>query len=220
MKLGAEYFESPFLAEMLADWNKHERGALPSPIECMIILWVIALSWKEMKIVYELGISAYLFDLWNLADVFTNMCFTGWIMLRMTAWVLVRREEMSGREAHIPREQWHAYDPYLISEGLFGAGMISSYLKLVHIFSINPHLGPLQISLGRMTEDIFKFGLLFLLVLFAFACGMNQLLWYYADLEYDKCYGDNDVPDPAYKTTSCIVWRRFANMFETSQSLF
>ena len=46
---------------------------------------------------------------------------------------------------HNPREQWHAYDPFLISEGLFGAGMISSYLKLVHIFSINPHLGPLQV---------------------------------------------------------------------------
>ncbi len=44
------------------------------------------------------------------------------------------------------RERWHAYDPYLISEGLFGAGMISSFLKLVHIFSINPHLGPLQVK--------------------------------------------------------------------------
>ncbi len=75
------------------------------------------------------------------------------------------------------REEWHAYDPYLISEGLFGAGMISSFLKLVHIFSINPHLGPLQISLGRMTMDITKWLVMYVLVLFAFGCGMNQLLW-------------------------------------------
>ena len=54
------------------------------------------------------------------------------------------------------REEWHAYDPYLISEGLFGAGMISSYLKIVQILSVNPHLGPLQISLGRMIMDIMK----------------------------------------------------------------
>ena len=176
--------------------------------------------WKEMKIVYDVGIMGYLCDLWNLADCFTNMCFTGWIFLRMTAYVLVLREEAAGRDPHIPREEWHAYDPYLISEGLFGAGMISSYLKLVHIFSINPQLGPLQISLGRMTEDIFKFGVLYCLVLFAFGCGMNQLLWYYADLEYEKCYGEGDIPDPQYATTACVVWRRFANMFETAQSLF
>lgn len=45
-----------------------------------------------------------------------------------------------------------------------------------------------QISLGRMALDILKFLVLYLLVLFAFGCGMNQLLWYYADLEYTKCY--------------------------------
>ena len=54
------------------------------------------------------------------------------------------------------REEWQAYDPYLIAEGLFGAGMISSFLKIVQILSINPHLGPLQISLGRMIMDILK----------------------------------------------------------------
>ncbi len=138
----------------------------------------------------------------------------------MTAWFIVKREEAEGINPYYPRygkyysvnkpfihaksrqvtcfrERWHAYDPYLISEGLFGAGMISSFLKLVHISSINPHLGPLQvrkqqlrqmstvlnitaamqISLGRMTMDITKWLVLYVLVLFAFGCGMNQLLW-------------------------------------------
>ena len=99
--------------------------------------------------------------------------------------------------------------------------MISSFLKLVHIFSINPHLGPLQISLGRMAVDIAKFLVLYLLVLFAFGCGMNQLLWYYADLEYNKCYSlPGGLPDIKNHGNACIVWRRFANLFETSQSLF
>lgn len=47
-----------------------------------------------------------------------------------------------------------------------------SFLKLVHIFSVNPHLGPLQISLGRMIIDIIKFFFIYTLVLFAFGCGM------------------------------------------------
>ena len=46
-----------------------------------------------------------------------------------------------------------------------------SALKLVHLFSINPYLGPLQISLGRMVIDIVKFFFIYSLVLFSFACG-------------------------------------------------
>lgn len=85
----------------------------------------------------------------------------------------------------------------LISEGMFGAAMIFrwnirysygmiiikyitnekfftfSYLKTVHVFSISPHLGPLQISLGRMIIDIIKFFFIYMLVLVAFGCGKN-----------------------------------------------
>ena len=39
-----------------------------------------------------------------------------------------------------------------------------------------------------MLVDIVKFMVLCGLVLFAFGCGLNQLLWYYADLEWHKCY--------------------------------
>lgn len=50
--------------------------------------------------------------------------------------------------------------------------MIFSYLKTVHVFSISPHLGPLQISLGRMIIDIIKFFFIYMLVLVAFGCGI------------------------------------------------
>ena len=73
--------------------------------------------------------------------------------------------------AQLEREHWDTFDPMLISEGLFAAANIFSNLKLVYIFSVNPHLGPLQVCLSRMIIDIFKFGALFLLVMFAFSCG-------------------------------------------------
>lgn len=78
---------------------------------------------------------------------------------------------MLTQTAYIRREDWHGFDAQLISEGLFSAANILSALKLVHIFSINPYLGPLQISLGRMVIDIVKFFFIYSLVLFAFACG-------------------------------------------------
>lgn len=53
-----------------------------------------------------------------------------------------------------------------------------SFMKLVNIFSINPHLGPLQISLGRMIIDIIKFFFIYTLVLFSFGCGKNEsIIW-------------------------------------------
>lgn len=67
--------------------------------------------------------------------------------------------------------------PVSMSEGLFSAANIFSSLKLVYIFSVNPHLGPLQVSLSRMVMDIMKFFFLYVLVLFAFSSGLNQLLW-------------------------------------------
>ena len=82
-----------------------------------------------------------------------------------------------------------SYHHYTV-QGLFAAANIFSSLKLVYIFSVNPYLGPLQVSLSRMVIDIMKFTFLYLLVLFAFSCGMNQLLWYYADLEKQACMDD------------------------------
>merc|ERR1712223_2078440 len=209
MQFVGEAFKIEYLTDLVQEWQEKERGSFPTPIECMIIVLVFSCMWRDIKEVYETGLRVYMMDMWNLADIFTNVCFVGWIFLRMAAWVIVKREESVGINPYYPREQWHAYDPFLISEGLFGAGMISSYLKLVHIFSINPHLGPLQISLGRMAVDILKFLTLCLLVMFAFGCGMNQLLWYYADLEYEKCYSlPGGLQNLQGESNACIVRRR------------
>ncbi|XP_076315977.1 transient receptor potential protein-like isoform X2 [Tachypleus tridentatus] len=132
----------------------------------------------------------------------------------------VHRELALGMDAYQPREKWHPYDPMLIAEGVFGAANIFSFLKTVHIFSVNHHLGPIQISLGRMIYDIMKFFFIYTLVLFAFGCGMNQMLWYYAEMDKNICYsGPGGTPNPN-EDKSCDIWRRFANLFETSQSLF
>ena len=111
-----------------------------------------------------------------------------------------------------------------------------SSLKLVYIFSVNQHLGPLQVSLSRMVMDIIKWAFLDLLVLFAFSCGLNQLLWYYSDLEKKQCdLGKNLTslmesqsrsPDglacptlPIADPDACFVWRRFAKLVSTNVNI-
>ncbi|KAJ8868615.1 hypothetical protein PR048_030153 [Dryococelus australis] len=184
-------------------------------------LLVTGLIWNEIRSLWSDGLLSYVSDLWNIVDFITNVFYLIWIGLRFTSWYIVQREYKKGMNPWYPREQWDPFDPMLLSEGAFAAGMIFSYLKLVHIFSVSPHLGPLQISLGRMIIDILKFFFIYTLVLFAFGCGMNQLLSYYAVLERNRCFHlPGGLPDYDNEDKACSIWRRFSNMFETSQSLF
>lgn len=142
------------------------------------------LVFGEMKSLYAGGLMEYITDLWNIVDCISNTFYVTWIGLRFTSWYLVQvehsvvvwrpiffkkkkivyriqRDAAIGLNPWYPREQWDPFDPMLLSEGVFAAGMIFSFLKLVHIFSINPHLGPLQVSLGSI-YFIFKIFFLFL----------------------------------------------------------
>lgn len=213
-----------WLAEIKANWEKHERGALPHVVELLIIVWVQGLIWSELKSLWHDGLIEHLKNLWNLADIFAYGSFMAWIGLRVLAWLIVQKEQWDGVDPDLiwrPREDWHPYEPQLLAEAMFGAGMIASYLKVVHILSINPYMGPLQIALGKMVIDIIKWMFLYCLVVFAFGCGMNQLLWYYADLEKQECYSlPGGLPDFDNEPESCVSWRRFSNLWEASQSLF
>lgn len=41
--------------------------------------------------------------------------------------------------------------------------------------------------------------------------GLNQLMWYYAELEKNKCYHSaNGVPDFDNQERACTIWRRYA----------
>ncbi|KAG5676185.1 hypothetical protein PVAND_006034 [Polypedilum vanderplanki] len=225
--------------------NKSEeltkRGAAPTFIEWMILSWVSGLIWSEVKQLWDVGLKEYVHDMWNVIDFITNSLYVATVALRVSHTIKMHQNQLSifsycslylqvqkelelyPQAEQMPREKWDAIDPLLISEGLFSAGNIFSSLKLVYIFSVNPHLGPLQVSLSRMVTDIIKFFFLYVLVLFAFSSGLNQLLWYYADLEKKRCI---DISSPIninatnIDTNACIVWRRFANLFETTQTLF
>lgn len=213
-----------WFSELQSNWIKYERGSLPHIVELLIVCWVQGLIWQEVKNCWSAGLIGYLKNLWNFAHVMAYGSFMAWIGLRALAWLLVQKERWEGVDPDliwIPKEKWSTFEPHLLSEAMFCAGMIMSYLKLVHILSINPYLGPLQIALGKMVLDIMKWMFLFILVVFAFGCGMNQLLWYYSDLERQQCYSlPGGEADWENEEDACGTWRRFANLWETSQSLF
>ncbi|KAK6050532.1 hypothetical protein COOONC_11963 [Cooperia oncophora] len=81
--------------------------------------------------------------------------------LRTVAYYQVSQEMKDPRTQHIgrllQRKDWDAWDPTLVSESVFATANIFSSLKLVHIFTVNPYLGPLKISLdkfGLQTDSV------------------------------------------------------------------
>lgn len=93
------------------------------------------------------GLKAYLRDMWNFIDFTRNLLYVATIILRVAAYVQQSAEiQVDSSAALVPRERWGDFDPQLIAEGLFAAANVFSALKLVHLFSINPHLGPLQVN--------------------------------------------------------------------------
>ncbi|KRY22926.1 Transient receptor potential-gamma protein [Trichinella patagoniensis] len=177
--------------------RKEKRGPAPSVIECAIVAWVVGLIWVEIKQLWDVGLTDYVKNMWNILDFITNSLYISTITLRIIAYIGVENELKNPETAHLgrllPRRYWNAWDPTLISECVFATANILSSLKMVHLFTVNPHLGPLQISLGRMVIDIIKFFFVYSLVLFAFACGLNQLFWYYASMRRNECDQSDEI---------------------------
>uniref|UniRef100_A0A182NPI7 Transient receptor ion channel domain-containing protein n=1 Tax=Anopheles dirus TaxID=7168 RepID=A0A182NPI7_9DIPT len=215
-------FGTESMKRALQEELARQRGNGPTYLECLVVIYVMGFIWEETQEIFIEGIRSYLRNMWNFIDFSRNFLYCCVALLRIIAYIQQTSQIAADPStAYIAREHWDDFDPQLIAEGLFAAANIFSALKLVHLFSINPHLGPLQISLGRMVIDIVKFFFIYSLVLFAFACGLNQLLWYFADLEKSKCYSlKGGLPDWDNQGDACMKWRRFGNLFESSQSLF
>uniref|UniRef100_A0AAR5QCP0 Transient receptor ion channel domain-containing protein n=1 Tax=Dendroctonus ponderosae TaxID=77166 RepID=A0AAR5QCP0_DENPD len=163
-----EHFGSQSMKSSVLEQYQKQRGNPPSILEYAVLIYVLGYIFEETHEIFTEGIQSYLRNLWNFIDFTRNLFYALTFVLRAVAYLQQINEiQKDPTTAFLRREQWHSFDPQLIAEGLFAAANIFSALKLVHLFSINPHLGPLQISLGRMVIDIVKFFFIYTLVLFA-----------------------------------------------------
>uniref|UniRef100_A0A674NEB0 Transient receptor potential cation channel, subfamily C, member 4a n=1 Tax=Takifugu rubripes TaxID=31033 RepID=A0A674NEB0_TAKRU len=183
--------------------EQDRQGPAPTTVEWMILPWVLGFIWAEIKQMWDGGFQDYIHDWWNLMDFVMNSLYLATISLKIVAYTKYYGSK--------PRNQWEMWHPTLVAEAVFAIANIFSSLRLISLFTANSHLGPLQISLGRMLLDILKFLFIYCLVLLAFANGLNQLYFYYeTKAEKGKCKG-----------IRCVEQNNaFSTLFETLQSLF
>ncbi|XP_064836979.1 short transient receptor potential channel 5-like isoform X6 [Oncorhynchus masou masou] len=196
----------------------HVQGPPPTVVEWMILPWVLGFIWAEIKEMWDGGFTEYVHDWWNLMDFAMNSLYLATISLKIVAYFKYNSSR--------PREEWEMWHPTLIAEGLFAIANIFSSLRLISLFTANSHLGPLQISLGRMLLDILKFLFIYCLVLLAFANGLNQLYFYYETKASDepnnckgiRCEKQNNAFSTLFETLQSLFWSIFGllNLYVTN----
>ncbi|CAF0718901.1 unnamed protein product [Brachionus calyciflorus] len=227
-----KFFESDF----------YIRPSFPSNIDMVLTIWIIGLAWHEIKQIYQDGIRDYLLSVNNIIDSCMIVLYLGSFALKYYAifsvninlkklestsfWQTVNNLDQYDAETqksifysfywlNEDRFYWISFDPINVAEALFAIANLFSFGRVCFLLPANQNLGPLQITLGQMINDIFKFIVIFVIIFLAFMFSINNLYWYYLSNVRNNVEVNHHLDD---ETNSSIT--RAEKAFGTIQSTF
>uniref|UniRef100_UPI0037E6FFBB short transient receptor potential channel 2-like n=1 Tax=Semicossyphus pulcher TaxID=241346 RepID=UPI0037E6FFBB len=166
--------------EMYRDkFASRQQNILHSSIH---MVWVVGFFWYECKEVWIEGLRSYFLDWWNCLDVMVLSMYLASFSLRVL--IMLKGyfvcNDQSGTEECIyftqtVRDDWHQEDPQLIAEVLFAVTSMLSFTRLAYILPAHESLGTLQISIGKMIDDMMRFMFILMIIGTAFLCGINNI---------------------------------------------
>uniref|UniRef100_A0A8D2LFY2 Transient receptor ion channel domain-containing protein n=1 Tax=Varanus komodoensis TaxID=61221 RepID=A0A8D2LFY2_VARKO len=146
--------------------------------------------WFECKEVWIEGLRSYLLDWWNFLDIVILSMYLASFVLRVLIFIKgtsCLESGSSSLECHYytqaERDEWRTEDPQFMAEVLFAVTSMLSFTRLAYILPAHETLGTLQISIGKMIDDMIRFMFIMMIILTAFLCGMNNIYVYYQDSE-------------------------------------
>ncbi|XP_077597242.1 short transient receptor potential channel 2-like [Stigmatopora nigra] len=146
------------------------------------MVWVVGFFWYECKEVWIEGLRSYFLDWWNCLDMMVLSMYLASFSLRVV--IMLKGHflcpESNGTEECVyftqtVRDNWHQEDPQLIAEVLFAVTSMMSFTRLAYILPAHESLGTLQISIGKMIDDMMRFMFILMIIGTAFLCGINNV---------------------------------------------
>ncbi|XP_071391031.1 short transient receptor potential channel 2-like [Centroberyx affinis] len=146
------------------------------------MVWVVGFFWYECKEVWIEGLRSYFLDWWNCLDMMVLSMYLASFALRVL--IMLKGyflcHDPNGTEECVyftqtVREEWHQEDPQLIAEVLFAVTSMLSFTRLAYILPAQESLGTLQISIGKMIDDMMRFMFILMIIGTAFLCGINNV---------------------------------------------
>ncbi|XP_048840122.1 transient receptor potential cation channel subfamily C member 2b [Brienomyrus brachyistius] len=146
------------------------------------MVWVVGFFWFECKEVWIEGLRTYLLDWWNCLDMMVLSMYLASFSLRVVIVLkgyLICQEPNRLQECayftQSGREEWRQEDPQLIAEVLFAVTSMLSFTRLAYILPAQESLGTMQISIGKMIDDMMRFLFILMIIGTAFLCGINSI---------------------------------------------
>ncbi|XP_017562652.1 short transient receptor potential channel 2 [Pygocentrus nattereri] len=146
------------------------------------MIWVVGFFWFECKEVWIEGLRTYLLDWWNILDMLVLSMylasFTLRILIVLKGYFLCQdpsAKDLCDYFTNTARENWRQEDPQLIAEVLFAVTSMLSFTRLAYILPAHESLGTLQISIGKMIDDMIRFLFILMIIGTAFLCGINNI---------------------------------------------
>lgn len=108
-------FGTDSMKKAMQDAMKRQRGNPPTPLELLVVIYVIGFIWEETQEIFGEGIRSYLRNMWNFIDFSRNALYCLVFLLRGIAYIQQAKEINSNPEtAFVPRENWDDFDPQLV----------------------------------------------------------------------------------------------------------
>ncbi|XP_015196659.1 transient receptor potential cation channel subfamily C member 2b [Lepisosteus oculatus] len=146
------------------------------------MIWVVGFFWFECKEVWIEGLRSYLLDWWNFLDMMVLSMYLASFTLRVL--ILLKGYFLClGPDTMLDctyftetaRQDWRQEDPQFIAEVLFAMTSMLSFTRLAYILPAHESLGTLQISIGKMIDDMMRFMFILMIIGTAFLCGLNNI---------------------------------------------
>ncbi|XP_007563189.1 short transient receptor potential channel 2-like [Poecilia formosa] len=146
------------------------------------MVWVVGFFWYECKEVWIEGLRSYFLDWWNCLDMMVLSMYLASFALRVLIMLkghFLCHDQSNSDECiyftQTVRDDWRQEDPQLISEVLFAVTSMLSFTRLAYILPAHESLGTLQISIGKMIDDMMRFMFILMIIGTAFLCGINNV---------------------------------------------
>ncbi|XP_066284332.1 short transient receptor potential channel 4-like [Branchiostoma lanceolatum] len=125
--------------------------------------WVIGMVWEKMKEVWTASVDAW--NKWDQLLLLCHMsavgCFTGGLVAIQGNFDVI-----------FDASEWN---PFFIGGDLLAIAVILSFARYMSMLMFSETIGPLLLSMYKMVMDIFKFIIVFLIIILGFACALQRL---------------------------------------------
>ncbi|CAG5122774.1 unnamed protein product, partial [Candidula unifasciata] len=155
----------------------------------------VGMFWAECKQLWEEGLQIYFSQMWNYMDITMLALYTAGYSTE----AVIYRKTQGYASSLDHRDDETILNPQIVSKVLFSVANVMSFARIAYILPASETFGQLQISYGRMLQDVGKFIFIYFTVMIAFICGLTSL--------YSISRNDNFAG--LIETTGTLFWAAF-----------